>query len=126
MFRKSYLRDEDGYREMRYGRPIEVIELLRPQHEWKLKGCDHEWSDDVTRGLYGTAISNYNECEKCGLQRREISLGGQRNGDDCDSITYWMDDDDLQHPFSPDEFDDDNSDPGDDEDDDEDDDDDDE
>ena len=90
--------------------PDESVEVeIEPNHRALIKavmgedGCgldpdDHDWTAEGEGGLDenpgvwstgGTTMLFRTHCATCGLQRREVSTGSQRNPGDHDSIEYF-------------------------------------
>jgi len=57
-------------------------------HDWTAAGEGGNAENPGVWGLGGTALEFNSHCAVCGLRRREVHLGSQRNPGDCDTTEY--------------------------------------
>lgn len=98
--------------------PEKSIEVeIEPNHEALIRaamgdeGCglnpdDHDWTAEGEGGLTenpgvwagsGTSMTFRTHCTTCGLQRREVSTGSQRNPGEHDTVEYFAPEQEVEH-----------------------------
>lgn len=65
-----------------------IRDAMRDRDHCGIDPDDHDWTDGDPWSRGGTTLVRHDSCRRCGLWRRVVARGSQRNPDESDTVEY--------------------------------------